>query len=97
MAPLRALGKPIADVVGAEAVRRLAEAFDPLLTPGRAQLLEVARLRRAAPTALIDGDARRRSARLPTPQCEIFIGHLGGAINASRPTRPPIRTATSSS
>ena len=55
-------------------------AFDPLLDAGCAQLLEVARL-----PQLDDGADRRvlldAVETLPEPECEVFIAHLGGAIN----------------
>ena len=78
-APFRAIGKPIADVVGPAPYAGWQTAFDPLLTPGERNywkshdFVEVA-------DGLIDVllDAVRR---LPSPQCEIFIGHLGGAMN----------------
>ena len=79
LAPFRAIGKPLADVVGPAPFSGWQTAFDPLLTPGERNywkshdFVEI-------PDGLIDVllDAVRR---LPAPQCEIFIGQLGGAIN----------------
>jgi FAD/FMN-containing dehydrogenase len=78
-APFRAIGKPIADVVGPAPFAGWQAAFDPLLSPGERNywkshdFLDIS-------DGLIDvlHDAVRT---LPTPQCEIFIASLGGAIN----------------
>jgi FAD/FMN-containing dehydrogenase len=78
-APFRAIGKPIADVVGPSPFVGWQTAFDPLLAPGERNywkshdFIEIG-------DGLIDVllDAVKR---LPSPQCEIFVGNLGGAIN----------------
>ena len=54
-------------------------AFDPLLTPGARNYWkshDFVELRDGLLDALLDA-----VRRLPSPECEIFIGHLGGAIN----------------
>jgi FAD/FMN-containing dehydrogenase len=79
VAPLRALGKPIADVVGPHPFAGWEAAFDPLLTPGARNYWkshDFARISDAAVEAIID-----YAGKLPTPECEIFIAHLGGAVN----------------
>ena len=78
-APFRALGKPIADVVGPTPYAGWQTAFDPLLTAGERNYWKSHDFVELA-DGLIDVllDAVRR---LPSPQCEIFIGNLGGAIN----------------
>ena len=79
VAPFKAIGKPIADVVGPAPYAAWQTAFDPLLTPGERNYWKSHDF-----VELKDGlidltlDAVRR---MPTPQCEIFIGKLGGAIN----------------
>jgi FAD/FMN-containing dehydrogenase len=78
-APLRALGKPIADVVGPMPYAGWQTAFDPLLTPGarnywKSQNFE--QLSDGALAAMLD-----HVERLPTPECEVFIGQLGGAAS----------------
>ena len=93
--PCKAIGKPIADVVGPHPYAGWQTAFDPLLTPGRAELLEVARLRRAR--------RRRRSTRCSTPSRRLPVAAVRDLHRqprrrrqprpASRP--PPTRTATS--
>jgi hypothetical protein len=79
VAPLRALGKPIADVVGPHPFAGWQTAFDPLLTPGARNYWKSHDFKK-----LDDGllDVLLGAAsRLPTPECEVFIGHLGGAVN----------------
>jgi len=78
VAELRALGSPIADVVSPHPFIGWQAAFDPLLTPGARNYWKSHDL-----TALADGaidallDAVRR---LPSPECEVFIAHVGGAM-----------------
>lgn len=78
VAGLRAMGKPIADVVGPHPFVGWQTAFDPLLTPGARNYWKSHDF-----IALTDGaigvilDA---VSRLPTPECEIFIAHVGGAM-----------------
>lgn len=76
-AELRALGKPIADVVGPMPFTAWQQAFDPLLTPGARNYWkshDFAQLSDAAITIL-----EKTVNRIPGPECEIFIGHVGGA------------------
>jgi hypothetical protein len=77
VAPLRALGKPIADVIGPHPFVGWQQAFDPLLTPGARNYWKshnFTELSDGLIDALVEG-----TGRLPTPECEIFIGQLGGA------------------
>jgi FAD/FMN-containing dehydrogenase len=79
LAPLRALGKPLADVIGPQSYAAWQTAFDPLLTPGAFNYWKSHNF-----TALSDGlfDALiDYVGTLPTTECEIFIGQLGGAIS----------------
>jgi FAD/FMN-containing dehydrogenase len=79
VAPFKAIGKPIADVVGPAPFAGWQTAFDPLLTPGERNYWKSHDFVELS-DGLIDvllGAVRR----LPSPQCEIFIGNLGGAIN----------------
>jgi FAD/FMN-containing dehydrogenase len=78
-APLRALGRPIADVVGPHPFAGWQTAFDPLLTPGARNYWKSHDFVELKDEFL----ALLRSAMqdLPTPDCEIFIGHLGRAVN----------------
>jgi FAD/FMN-containing dehydrogenase len=79
LAPLRALGKPIAEHVGPMPFVAWQQAFDPLLTPGRRNYWkshDFVELGDPAIDLLTD-----YAARLPSPECEFFIAHLGGAVN----------------
>ena len=92
LAPLRALGKPMADVVGPQPYAGWQTAFDPLLTPGARNYWK---------SHDFGGSATDRSrsiidtpGRLPTPECEIFIGPGRRRCQPRRrPTRPPTRIA----
>ena len=79
VAPFKAIGKPIADVVGPAPFAAWQTAFDPLLTPGERNYWKSHDF-----VELSDGliDQVLSAVRtLPSPQCEIFIASLGGAIN----------------
>jgi FAD/FMN-containing dehydrogenase len=79
LAPLRTLGKPIAEHVGPMPFVAWQQAFDPLLTPGRRNYWkshDFVELGDPAIDLLTD-----YAGRLPSPECEIFIAHLGGAVN----------------
>ncbi len=79
IAPLQALAKPIADICGPMPFAGWQTAFDPLLTPGARNYWkshDFVDLSDAAVELMID-----YAGKVPTPECEIFIGHLGGAIN----------------
>ena len=79
IAPLRTLGQPIAEHVGPMPFVAWQQAFDPLLTPGRRNYWK-------SHDFIEIGDAAidvltEYAGRLPSPECEIFVGHLGGAVN----------------
>jgi FAD/FMN-containing dehydrogenase len=79
MAPLRRLGSPIADVIGPTPFAGWQTAFDPLLTPGARNYWkshDFTKLDDKLIDVLLDS-----ITKLPTPECEVFIGHLGGAVN----------------
>jgi FAD/FMN-containing dehydrogenase len=79
LAPLRALGKPHADIIGPMPFVGWQAAFDPLLTPGARNYWkshDLLSLSDPAIDVLLD-----QASRLPSPECEIFIGHLGAAVN----------------
>ena len=76
-AKLRSIGKPIADVVGPHPFTGWQQAFDPLLTPGARNYWkshDFMELSDAAIAILIDA-----VRKLPGPECEIFVAHVGGA------------------
>ncbi len=79
LAPIRAVGKPIADVIGPHPYAGWQQAFDPLLTPGARNYWKSHDF-----TALSDDFldlAARQAVEAPSPHCEIFLVHLGGAVN----------------
>jgi hypothetical protein len=79
MAPLRALGEPIVDVVSPHPFVGWQTAFDPLLTPGARNYWkshDFAQMSDGAVDAIVE-----YAGKLPTPECEIFVAHLGGAVN----------------
>ena len=76
---LQALGKPIADITGPMPFVGWQSAFDPLLTPGSRNYWKSHDFK-----SLEDGNIAvllDAVAKLPTGECEVFIGHLGGAVN----------------
>ena len=79
LSPLRALGQPIADAVGPAPYVAWQQAFDPLLAPGQRNYWKSHDFV-GLPDAAID-QLTTYVGRLPSPDCEVFIGHLGGAIN----------------
>jgi len=79
VAPLQALGKPIADVVGPTPFAGWQTAFDPLLTPGARNYWkshDFVTLSDGAINTMLDF-----VGRLPSPDCEVFVGNLGQAVN----------------
>jgi len=81
--PLRALGMPIADVVGMQPFAAWQSAFDPLLTPGAYNYWKSHNFVELG-DGLLDVLVGQ-VARLPTTECEIFIGQLGGAASRVAP------------
>jgi FAD/FMN-containing dehydrogenase len=78
VAGLRALGQPIADVISPHPFAGWQAAFDPLLTPGARNYWkshDFAGLPDEAIAAILDA-----IRTLPTPECEVFIAHVGGAM-----------------
>ena len=92
VAPLEALGKPVANVIGPAPFTAWQTTLDPLLTPGARNYWKSHSF-----LALSDGlvDALLEfTTRLPSPDCEIALAQLGGAINrvASDATAYPHRS-----
>jgi FAD/FMN-containing dehydrogenase len=77
LAPLRAFGNPIADVIGPAPFAGWQQAFDPLLTPGERNYWKTHDFAELS-DGLID-TALEYVATLPDPQCEVFFAQLGGA------------------
>ncbi len=79
MAPLRALGKPLADVIAPHPFTAWQTILDPLLTAGMRNYWKshsFTRLTDEAIDVLI-----QFAGKLPSPDCEIAFAQLGGAIN----------------
>jgi len=75
---LRALGNPVADVIGPSPFAGWQTAFDPLLTPGMRNYWkshDFDSLPDDAVAVLLDA-----IGSLPDPNCEVFIAHVGGAM-----------------
>ncbi|WP_343081617.1 FAD-binding oxidoreductase [Ostreiculturibacter nitratireducens] len=93
MAPLRALGNPIADVIAPHPFQGWQAAFDPLLTPGMRNYWKSHDFETLSDAAIkIILDAVRN---VPDPACEVFIAHVGGAMArvASDATAYPQRSS----
>ena len=75
---LRALGKPIVDVISPHPFTGWQAAFDPLLTPGARNYWkshDFSDLPDAAINVMLDA-----VRKLPSPESEVFIAHVGGAM-----------------
>ncbi len=79
MAPLRAFGEPIADVISPQPFAGWQAAFDPLLTPGARNYWKSHNFNELGDDAV--GVIIDYAGRLPTPECEIFLAQMGGATN----------------
>ena len=83
IAPLQRLGEPFAEAIGPTPYAAWQTSFDPLLAPGARNYWKSHDLRAlddAAIAVLLE-----YAGRLPSPECEVFIGQLGGAINRVPP------------
>ena len=76
LAPLRAVGTPIADVVGPHPFTGWQQAFDPLLTHGQRNYWKTHNFTELS-DALLDAVVDYVS-KLPDPECEVFFGQVGG-------------------
>lgn len=81
--PVRGFGQPCGEHLGAMPYQAWQKAFDPLLTPGARNYWKSHNF------AVLD-DALLRTAvdavrALPSPECEIFFGALGGEVSRVAP------------
>jgi FAD/FMN-containing dehydrogenase len=79
IAPLRTFGDAYGEHIGAQPYTDWQKAFDPLLTPGARNYWKshnFTEIRDGALDTIIE-----YSGKLPTPQCEIFMGLISGAAN----------------
>ena len=84
--PLRKFGTPVGEFVGVQPYIAWQQAFDPLLTPGARNYWKshnFTKLDDRLFDAVVD-----YVGRLPSSQCEIFFGAIGGAT-----TRPAVDSA----
>jgi FAD/FMN-containing dehydrogenase len=81
--PLRKFGTPLGEHVGVQPYTAWQQAFDPLLTPGARNYWKSHNFSklddRLFDTVIPYVD------KLPSPQCEVFLGALGGATKKPRP------------
>ena len=74
--PLRRFAKPYGEHVGVIPYAAWQQAFDPLLTPGARNYWKSHNFTKLADGAI--DTTLDYAAKLPSPQCEVFIGLLGG-------------------
>jgi len=83
LAPVRAFGDAHGEHIGTQPYVEWQKAFDPLLTPGARNYWKshnFTELAGGALNSIIDF-----AGKLPSPQCEIFIGLISGAPNRVAP------------
>ncbi len=83
LGPLRGFGKTWGEHIGPVPYAQWQQAFDPLLTPGARNYWKSHNFA-ALPDAALDV-LRGCAERIPGPECEVFIGQLGGAASRVRP------------
>ncbi len=79
LAELRALGRPIADVVSPHPFTGWQAAFDPLLTPGARNYWKSHDFTKLSDEAI--DTILAAVGKLPGDECEIFIAQVGGAMS----------------
>jgi FAD/FMN-containing dehydrogenase len=79
LAPLRAIGRPIAEAIGPTPYLGWQQAFDPLLAPGQRNYWKSHDLAELGDGAI--EILQEYLGRLPSPACEILLASLGGAVN----------------
>lgn len=84
LAQLRGFGQPIGEHVGPQPYSAWQQAFDPLLAPGARNYWKSHNFNQLDDAAIdVVADF---AGTLPTPQCEIFLGLLGGQAARIAPT-----------
>jgi FAD/FMN-containing dehydrogenase len=76
---LRSFGDAHGEHIGAQPYAQWQQAFDPLLTPGARNYWKSHNFMELSDGAL--DSIIQFAGKLPTPQCEIFLGHIAGAGN----------------
>ncbi len=83
IAPLRGFGKPLGEHIGVQPYVAWQQAFDPLLTKGARNYWKSHNFARLGDDAI--GTIIEYAGKLPSPQCEIFIGTIGGQTTRVAP------------
>jgi FAD/FMN-containing dehydrogenase len=83
IAPLRTFGAAHGEHIGPQPYAEWQKAFDPLLTPGARNYWKSHNFTELADGAL--DSIIEFAGKLPSPQCEIFIGLIAGAPNRVAP------------
>jgi len=83
IAPVRAFGTPHGEHLGVQPYVAWQKAFDPLLTPGARNYWKSHNFTELADGAL--DSIIEFAGKLPSPQCEIFVGLIAGAPNRIAP------------
>ena len=81
--PLRKFGIPLGEHVGVQPYCAWQQAFDPLLTPGARNYWKSHNFT-TLPDKLLDAVVEY-IGKLPSPECEIFFGAIGGATTRPAP------------
>ena len=77
--PLRSFGNAYGEHIGVQPYAQWQQAFDPLLTPGARNYWKSHNFTKLSDGAL--DSIIEFAGKLPSPQCEIFIGLIEGAAN----------------
>jgi FAD/FMN-containing dehydrogenase len=77
--PLRSFGDAHGEHIGAQPYAQWQQAFDPLMTPGARNYWKSHNFKKLSDGAL--DSIIQFAGKLPTPQCEIFLGLIAGASN----------------
>jgi FAD/FMN-containing dehydrogenase len=83
IAPLRSFGDPCGEHIGVQPYVAWQQAFDPLLTRGARNYWKSHNFTELSDEAL--DTVVEFAGKLPSPQCEIFIGCIAGATNRVMP------------
>jgi FAD/FMN-containing dehydrogenase len=81
--PLRGFGQPCGEHLGAMPYTAWQQAFDPLLAPGARNYWKSHNFTTLGDEAI--DTVIRYAGELPSPQCEIFLGVIGGQANRVAP------------
>jgi len=82
--PVRKLGTPYGEHLGVQPFVAWQQAFDPLLTPGARNYWKSHNFAELSDETI--GVLVRYAGELPSPQCEIFLGQLGGQAGRVSPS-----------